>query len=65
MSSLHKVCERMMPGLERLARELEDVAFLYVDVGIVKYLLFITVLHSDVLLYCTTFKQTDTSIKFT
>jgi hypothetical protein len=30
----------MMPGLERLARELEDVAFLYVDVGIVKYLLF-------------------------
>ncbi len=28
----------MMPGLERLARELEDVAFLYVDVGIVKYL---------------------------
>ncbi len=37
-----------MPGLERLARELEDVAFLYVDVGIVKYLRsFITVLHSD------------------
>ncbi len=39
-----------MPGLERLARELEDVAFLYVDVGIVKYF-FITVLHSDVLQY--------------
>jgi hypothetical protein len=37
MSSLYQVCERMMPGLERLARELEDVAFLYVDVGIVKY----------------------------
>jgi hypothetical protein len=54
-----------MPGLERLARELEDVAFLYVDVGIVKYLRLFIYLHSDVLQYCSTFKQTDTSlIKF-
>jgi hypothetical protein len=30
------VCDRMMPGLERLAREMEDVAFLYVDVSIVR-----------------------------
>ena len=30
-----QVCDRMMPGLERLAREMEDVAFLYVDVSIV------------------------------
>jgi hypothetical protein len=35
-----QVCERMMPGLERLAREMEDVAFLYVDVSIVIFILF-------------------------